>query len=259
MKNNNSISSQEEKKPSAIWIGFKTFLSITFPIFKMLSLNRLLKVCERTLGNIKDKKGKYIDPYGFLPKQRRKNLIMSLVSVTPLLIGVFIGYLAMSTNPILVKGYEAAKREAKQFHLIEAKKKVSIAIQIDPTVKTDFYFGVMAALIGLLTSNVMGYIIVYRHPILKETEKLKNHLAKSGYIKLEENPTVLATPIGVLIDITGNTPREIADSDRVWIPLNVKVNKDWAENPDRRSLVFFKFSYELKPGAAYGFTQIPKE
>ena len=75
----------------------------------------------------------------------------------------------------------------------------------------------------------------------------------------EGSKVVLATKIGYLVDITGNTPINIASNDNIWIPLNVRVNKDWAENPQKRSLIFFKIAFELKKGDQYGFTQIPKE
>lgn len=250
---------KKENKGSVFWKMFFHFLSILFPFFRMYVLNKQLELAEKTLGpEIKDKNGHYISPYDYFKRQQRRNTIISGLSIFPLLIGFALSYQILSTNQIFIKGINAAKKEIVKFRVIEAKNKMIIANKIDPSVNVDMLLSFYCISIGFFISFFNGLIIVYFHPIITETNKFKKYLAQSGYIKLEENSTVLATEIGFLMDIAGNTPREIADSDRIWIPLNIRVNKDWAENPEKRSLVFFKRAYELKKGADYGFNKIPK-
>lgn len=251
------INNQENNppKPSLLWKITKYLLSTLFPFFKMLWLNKQLKLAERTLiHELYDKEKNYARPYDWFPRQRKKNLILSFVSVLPILFSLLISYKTLSTNPDLMKVYNSTK--------VKFYKKPKIVYdlkQVDKTINEDINLSVNMILISLGFSFISGMIIVYLHPVITETKKLRNQLIQAGLIKKEEQSVVLATPVGFLIDITGNIPAEIAKNDRIWIPLNVLVNKDWAENPEKRSLVFFKKTYELKKGADYGFTQIPKE
>lgn len=254
------VNNQESEKSSFFLKSLLYFLSILFPFVKMISLNRKLSLAEQTLSHFieKDKKGNYRPPYDWFPRQKKRNLIFGFLSVAPLVFSLIMSYSILSTNQIFIKGYNAAKKEAVKFRIFEAKKKFEIANKIDPSVYKDIKIASNLIIIGLSISLIIGFVIVYFHPILTETKVLKKYLLQSGYIKEEDNPEILATPVGFLIDIVGNTPREIADSDRIWIPLNIRVNKDWAENPNKRSLVFFKKAYELKKGDEYGFNKIPK-
>lgn len=254
------VENKEEKKESIFLKFLMYFLSILFPFVKMLVLNKQLSLAEQTLGlETKDKNGNYISPYDYFYRQRNRNKILSLLSMLPLFVGFLISYQILTTNDIFLKGINSAKREVVKMKFFEAKKKMEIANKIDPSVNEDIQFSISVILIGLFVSFISGIVLVYFHPIITETKKLKKYLMQSGYIKIEDNSTVLATKIGFLIDIAGNTPREIADSDRIWIPLNIRVNKDWAEHPQKRSLVFFKRAYELKKGDSYGFNEIPKK
>lgn len=253
-----NIKNNEEKKDSVLFNILKYVLATLFPFVRMMRLNSQLITAEKTIGSeAKDRAGNYISPYGWFKRQRTRNLIFGFAGTIPFLFSMILSYNILTTNEIFMKGLNASKRELVKFRPLEAKKKFEIANQYDPSVGKDMKIAFYTILFGITASFSIGIIIVYFHPVIVETAKLKKYLTQAGYIKAEENPEVLATPIGFLIDIAGNTPREIADSDRIWIPLNIRVNKDWAENPTKRSLVFFKRAYELKRGEEYGFTKIP--
>lgn len=255
----------EEKKPSIIWKGIKFIIGTLFPIFKIFSLNHNLTLCEKTLGKeLKDKSGDYIPPYDWFSRQKRLNLLWGLGASLPMIIGVALSYVILSSNPIFIKGMNSAKNqiEAKKvmkgFGIPQAIEKMKIANKIDASVNQDIRISTYMILIGFFSSMVIGSILIYRHPLTQDTTKLRKALEQSGFIRSEENPMVFATEVGFLIDITGSVSREIADSDRIWTSLNVRVNRDVAENPEKRSLVFFKKAYELKKGNEYGFDKIPK-
>lgn len=261
-----SLNNKEEKKESVVLKITKYFLSTLFPFVRMMVLNRKLTLAEKTVGaEAKDSKGAYVPPYDWFKRQKMRNIIFGFAGTLPLILSLFISYKILTTNDILVRLTSSIKKDVMSFHLGDARRKYVIVgdylkkhTDTQKEIQSDIHVAIYSLFFGLVASFGMGITLVYFHPIIVETNKLKKYLAQAGYIKLDENPEVLATPIGFLIDITGNTPKEIADSDRIWIPLNIRVNKDWAENPTKRSLVFFKKAYELKSGGEYGFTQIPK-
>lgn len=256
---------KEEKKPSLFLKVTKYILSILFPFVKMMVLNRKLSLAEKTLGSeVFDRDGRYVPPYDWFKRQKLRNLILGIAGTVPLILSMLISYQVVSSNDILVKMTSSIRKDVFSLRLGDARKKYNLVTEYvtkNPTkgaeIRSDMSIAGYSLLFGLIASFGMGIILVYFHPILVETNKLKKYLVQAGYIKLEDHSEVLATPIGFLIDITGNTPKEIADSDRIWIPLNIRVNKDWSENPHKRSLVFFKRAYELKKGEAYGFTKVP--
>jgi len=260
--------SNEEKKESILWKVFVEFLKTLFPIFKILSINSKLKLAEETLGESTTKEkikvnGRevkiYKTPYDFLNRQRKRNIASAVLASFPMIFGIVFSYMILSSNLYFMKGFGAFKRDMGKFKVIEAVKKFDIANQIDSSVFKDMKLSVYMFLGGIGTSALLGFIVVWQNPIVQDTKKFKEGLIKSGFIKETDNPELLATPIGFLMDISGHVPREIADSDRIWIPLNIRINKDWSENPKKRSLVFFKKAYELKGGNDYGFDKIPVE
>jgi hypothetical protein len=266
MAANNKIQPMDDKKPSPIWRAFKFLASIFFPIFKLLVINYNLTLCEKTLGkDLRDKNGEYVNPYGWFNKQKRLNILWGLGSLLPIIFGIIFSYVVLSSNPIFIKGINAAKREIsiskvlKGFGVSDAKRKMEVANQYDPSVNQDIQISFYAVIFGLIISMIIGIMLVYYHPIEKDSLRLRRELERAGIIRPEDNHIVFATAVGFLIDITGSVSREIADSDRIWTSLNVRVNRDVAENPERRSLVFFKRAYELKTGSEYGFDKIPKE
>lgn len=262
-------SNREEKKESIVLKFFLKALETLFPIVHMIQLNSKLTLAEETLGKstthekIKNKNGKeqlvYRSPYGYFARQRKLNLLASLVSLFPLIFGIVFSYFVLSSNLYFMKGLNAFKRDMSKFKVSEAIKKFDIANQIDPSVYKDMKLALYTTLGGLVLSSLSGAVLIYMHPIISDTNKFKEGLEKAGFIKKDEGQDLLATRIGFLMDISGHVPREIADSDRIWIPLNIRINKDWSEHPKKRSLVFFKQSFELKGGNDYGFNQVPEE
>lgn len=257
---------EEVKKNSIVWKMIKVFGRTLFPIFNIFYINHHLKLCEKTLHKeLKNSKGEYNAPYDWFPKQKRKNILWGLGSLLPLLVAILLSYVILSSNPIFSRGIKAANAQIsfskalKGFGIKDAIKKLEIANQYDPTFYQDIRISLYLVFGGLFTSMIIGSILVYRHPLLIDTNRLKKELERSGFIRPEDNHVVFATEVGFLIDITGSVSREIADSDRIWTSLNVRVNRDVAENPEKRSLVFFKKAFELKNGDEYGFDKIPKE
>src|SRR5690606_30026837 len=106
---------------------------------------------------------------------------------------------------------------------------------------------------GLLVSIILGTIVILMHPLIKDSKKLYGMLQSNvGIDKQEKNRLVIATPLGFLIDITGNTAKEIKDNERIWMALNLRVT-DWAEDPNQRAICFFKKAYSLKNSYTYNF------
>lgn len=245
------VNPAEEKKPSIFWKAFKTILTLLFPVFKILYLNHLLKLAENTLGKeVKE------PPYDWLRRQRMRNLLWGLGGSLPFLFSIFFSYQVLVSNEYVVRGYNAVEKEVKALKPKEAYKKYNIAMQL-PSVKEDIAAAGYSILFGFFSSLMIGSILVYRHPLTKNTALLRAQLEKARIIREEDNHIVLATEVGFLIDITGSISREVADADRIWTSLNVRVNRDVAEHPEKRSLVFFKKAFELKSGGAYGFTKPP--
>jgi hypothetical protein len=91
------------------------------------------------------------------------------------------------------------------------------------------------------------------HYIPKNTDNFLK-LSKNNGMKLNY---ALVTPLGVLLDITGYKATDLVHMDVLWSGINIKV-REYEESPTKRSMVFFKKSYELKNSYIYDLKSFKK-
>ncbi len=240
----NNVEINQQQQPSFMWKIIKQLFIIVFPGIRLLKINSGLKRVNQFY------KHEWFD------NQRKRNILISLLVSLPFLLCLAI--------------FAVSVFNADQFWFYLAKAKTSFfAFEISKTfdfLEKSWTAGgssksmagrveVMGAfvLVGLVISFVLGTIVILSHPLIKDTKKLYEMLQRNGVIdKDDKSRLVLATPLGFLIDITGNTAREIKDSERIWMALNQRVT-DWSEDPNQRAICFFKKAYNLKPSYKYSF------
>lgn len=250
-ENNNGL---KEKSPSILFKIVKFIFQSLFPIFKLMSINKLLDVAETTYIPRNAKKGtlNYPKEAVWFSKQRRLNILWSIIVPSIFVISIFCGRMIISSNIVLMKGIEKVQEQAFKFNFKEAKNKWQIANR-DPSVATDLNLAINFILIGLGLSIFAGYYVSSQSSITKGTKEFKGVLVTLGYQKEDDDNLVLSTPLGFLYQISsGGSPKEMAQTDRIWQSLNIRIN-DYVEHPDVRSIVFFKKAYQLKAGDEYGY------
>lgn len=242
-----------EKRPSILLKILMFLFHSLFPIFKMLRINKLLTVAEQTYVQRSTKgQSTYPKEASWFAKQRVRNLLVALIIPSVFILSLVGAKVVISTNPVLVKGFEKVQENVVKFNFKEAKNKWQIANR-DPSVGVDIRLAFRMILIGLGLSLFMGYYATNKNPLVKGSEEFKSVLVSLGYQKKEDDNLILATPLGFLYQISsGGSPKELAGTDRIWQSLNIRIN-DFVEHPDTRSIVFFKKAYQLKAGDQYGY------
>jgi hypothetical protein len=230
--NNNTLES--EKKEHAIF-GIYNFLKLTFKILfpanALIQINRALSKCIRM----------YPDPW-FTRQIRLNFLVMFFVT------GLFLGPMILGT--MAIRGNKDFNSRLSRANSALSRHEFKLGYQSyvsalnEKKFDTELKFALILSLCGLAVGNFLIYQI---HELKNETNRLIKILKNEGVIQKENNnPLVLYTPIGILIDISGSAPKEIAANERIWLAMNIQVkDKDWAEDPNKRSLVFFKTAFKL--------------
>ena len=237
---------EEEKKPGIISRTFRAFwflILFLVPSIKILSFNKMLKRCK----NITEDK--------WFTKQLLLNYILALVLFIPIIVGVYKVDRIYDNAKFFHSKTEKIAKDAGFFGTIDAYKNIILLNKKDTRKekieKKRIQIRFLAIFIVVITTLIlqvsMSTIIIFFHPIILDSNKLKKLLMSNGIIRKEDEKEsiVFATPVGFLITITGNSAKEIAYMDRIWAGLNIRI-KDWIEDSDERSVVFFRKSFELQ-------------
>jgi hypothetical protein len=98
----------------------------------------------------------------------------------------------------------------------------------------------------LLIPTLISVYIRTRSKILVQTKKLHKTLKENGFGRDGKIPMAVYLPIGIVIDVSGHDPKELVHNKSIWYALNIQVDeKEWIEDPNRRSIVLFKRSFSL--------------
>lgn len=214
---------------------FKVF----FPAYILIQMNFALNKASKF----------YKNPW--FGRQIRRNFIVILILSSLFLLPLIIGSKAIQGNKEFNKRLTVAK-ESLSKDIKRFIPNLKYALSEDIFLAEIKIFGGLT-LFGMLFGN---FIIFFAHDLIINSRKFAKILKNEGVINRENShPLAVWTPIGVLVEISGSAPKEISLNERIWLAMNMEV-KDWAENPDKRSLVFFKTSFKLQSRYDY---QLPKE
>lgn len=253
---------EEKKKPSLILKFVKSVLSLIFfgPSLRVLSLNKKLAHCKAILLNQKKESEEAI----WFGKQIFLNYIVALFLALPLTYALYKGTTYIENDPYLAQRVEKVSQMNQQAGIVDAvanyyyilvessEDSMNLRMQKYETKVRIVAFFVMFGF--MLALHLLGDVISRHHPLIEDSEKTKNLFVRNSLIRQEDAGTALVftTPLGVLLDTMGNSPHEIAHLDRIWMALNIKINKkEWVEDPNKRSYIFLKKEYELKPKYMY--------
>lgn len=245
MSNNTKVQEQMgEAKPSFIWSMIKQLIMALFPGIRLLKINQGLKRINKFY------KHEWFD------KQRKRNMVVSAAVSLPFLLCLFVACISIyNADPFWLylgkaKNSLFSMEVGHAFTLLG--KSWTAGREAESMASRANVIGVIL-IFGLVISFLLGMIVMMTHPLIRDTRKLYNMLQRNGVIeKGDSSRLVLATPLGFLIDITGNTAKEIKESERIWMALNQRIT-DWAEDPEQRAICFFKKAYNLKPKYTYSY------
>jgi hypothetical protein len=229
-----NISSNIEKDNSknGIVIIFKIIkvgLKILFPSYVLLNMNRHLM---RVNAFYKE---------DYFSSQIKKNWMVFIVLTSLFLGPIGLGFMAIKGNHDFQNRLDAAKKTLTFSNTSKGVDNLMLAFR-ERKFSIEFKFFGSLALFGLFVGN----FCILNHSMIKNSKLLIKFFKNEGIVNKDNlKPIVLFTPIGVLVDISGSSPKEIALNDRIWLGMNIKI-KDWAEDPEKRSLVFFKTAFSLK-------------
>ena len=237
---------EEDKKPGIISRIFKAIwylILFLVPSIKILSFNGLL----RRAGKITEDK--------WFSKQLLLNYMLALILFVPIVVGAYKTNKIYNNSKEFHAKVEKVSKDKSFFEKVDAYRSIIVLnkkdTRSDKIEKKRIQIRFLAIFIVLSTTILlqvfMSTIIIFFHPILLDSAKLKKLLISNGIIRKEDEKEaiVFATPVGFLITITGNSAKEIAYMDRIWAGLNIRI-KDWIEDPEERSVVFFRKAFELQ-------------
>lgn len=223
----------QPQKPSWMWRLFVALVGIMFPVFSMMRLNSQLKKAQK------------IYKHSWFTRQRIKNFFIGFVATTPFLLTLALMSVLLYKDPNFLPKLSEGQSLILDLSPIKAYDAFYTAFTHPETTKR-MQTGFPLVVVGFFTTLILGTFVRYKHPLIEKTKQLYKDLQRSGVIEKEEkNRLVLYTPLGCLVDVKGSTPKAVKEDVRIWTGLNIKV-KDFSEDPDKISLVFFKKTYELK-------------
>lgn len=226
----------------------KLTLLLVFPSVRILSFNKMLKRCNKIAK----------DPW--FNKQIRRDYIIAILLLVPIVMNFSrIGNIYsndvnfQSRIDTVSKMDSVIDRVPAYYHTVVLTDK-DTAEQVSQKIQTQIRLTAILLILSIAfgIQIILAFLISHYHPISLKTEKLEKLLLANGVIRKEDLATtiVFATPIGFLITITGSSAKEVAYMDRIWAGLNLRI-KDWIEDEDERSLVFFRKAFELQNSYMY--------
>lgn len=253
----NETSLHHEKKPSIIWKIVVFLFQSLVPYFKFRKINSLLEICNDTYipHSLKNKPDDANFPKEsiWFKKQKRWNLLLSIVVPLIYIGGFFVSKQILVSNPVIIKAFDVSIKHVKQFKFAEAKNKIALANRLDPNFSYDLKLALYVFGGSFLFALLLGTYVTRRNILFKKTEDFQNVVINLGFLKKEEETVILYTPLGILYKLSpGGSAREMLSQDRIWSALNIEVG-EYLENSHNRQLVFFKKKYPLKEGGEYGY------
>lgn len=227
--------SEKDSRNHKLFFFFKLILSFVFPWAELIKMNTLLKKVSSFYKN------------DFFINQKRKNLFVAILTVSITYLPLLLGFLALKGNRAFDLRTAKIMELLSSFEISSAVKILSITIT-DPIFLLIIKFTFSVFLIGLLLSNLLIYGV---NSIVSDTSKFRKILKKEGILS-DDSGEVLFTPVGAFLDISGSSAKEIQNNDRIWLAMNIEI-KDYAQNPEKRSELFFKSAFNLKSRYDYVF------
>lgn len=227
--------SEKDSRNHKLFFFFKLILAFVFPWAELIKMNTLLKKVSSFYKN------------DFFINQKRKNLFVAILTVSITYLPLLLGFLALKGNRAFDLRTAKIMELLSSFEISSAVKILSITIT-DPIFLLIIKFTFSVFLIGLLLSNLLIYGV---NSIVSDTSKFRKILKKEGILS-DDSGEVLFTPVGAFLDISGSSAKEIQNNDRIWLAMNIEI-KDYAQNPEKRSELFFKSAFNLKSRYDYVF------
>ena len=221
-----------------ILMAFGVLFKAIFPAYQLLTLSSSLVTANTVTEDKWFKKAITRNLRNFL-----------LLSIFPLL---FFGYASYSytVNPRFAKATSVLTKSIFSMKFGYTKK-IMVMISEDQVVKNLKRIG-----LGVLLANVCVFLLIREgNECIVGTRKLRKLIKKTGTFGAPESANydkrlLLYTPKGILLDVTGKTPRDLINDEHLWIPMNIRVS-DHMEHPDDRAIVFIKKGYALQAKYIY--------
>lgn len=219
-----------ENKPNFYISAIKLFFIILFPSFLIFRIQRQVS------------KAAWVgDPW--FKKQSQKSIKLFFLLLIPSLISLAgIAFSAKMSFPGTLAKLERAHELYKKSQYKKAKDQLSFGAELENAKNFFLYSGLS------LLPSFFAFALIQTSSSLLRNQRLLQKVLKDQRFWGEQKPRLAVfTPVGVLIDVTGHAPKDLAYQDAIWNSLNMTIDKnDFLDQPDQRSLVFFRPVFTLK-------------
>lgn len=217
---------QKQNFPLALLKLVFLFVQYLFPSIVMLKVRSL--VSKATFTD---------DPW--VKKQMRKSLVAAVALLIPTAIG-FIGIASLRLDFLELK-----KAHPINLSIVKNQFKKS-SLSLSESEAKYFKKMFIGDLILVSVPILVTIILTSQITFIKETKALKKKLIDFGIQKEGEDRLAVVLPIGIVMDISGYSAKDIVLNEGIWTSIGVEVDQqDWERSPRKNSLVMFRRQFRL--------------
>lgn len=219
-----------EKKQSLYGPAFKLLLSILFPSFIIWRTQNLVS------------KAAWVD-HPWFEAQKKKSLKLFFLLLIPSIIAFAgIGISAKNTFSGTFSKLERTREYFKKNQFKKAKDQFSLGVSLE-----ELETFVINSSLFLIPCVFSFSLIHISSSLVRNQRRLIKVLAEHRFWGDQKPRLAVYTPIGILLDVTGHAPKDLVFNKSIWYSLNMVIDeKDFLDQPDQRSIVFFKHAFLLK-------------
>jgi hypothetical protein len=230
------MTNQDAKKSNQLAILFSAFRFLLECLFPSLLILKVRNLVSKAAWGKDDWFQKQLNQCG-------KLMVLLLIPSLLSMVAAKQSFDELSITPKIEKSFAQFKKKqfkkswdelhtaGKAFPLADASKKLALI----------FMFPLLISL-----------YIRTQNDILVKTKRLNKVLLNNGFWKEGKSGLAVYTPIGIVLDVTGRSPKDIVHDTSIWYALNISVETtDWEEKPGQRSIVMFKKAFVLQAEYIY--------
>jgi len=240
---------QSEKTSSGFWTltkhvfsGLHFILQLIFPSLILLKVNSLVAKASFTK-----------DPW--FKAQSARGFKTALLLLVPSFVALFYAKtIIIADQGSYNRIFERASVDYKHKQFKKALKDVTQGFDELPLKSIG-----LKVFLALLVPSTISVYLRSTNTILRGTKTLRKILSQNNFGQNGEIGVAVYYPVGVLIDITGHSPKDVLTHKYLWTALNIQIDEqDWHEDPQKRSVVFFKKNFVLAQEYRYNLTDAKK-
>lgn len=237
-----SHTGSQEPKPHPFLKGLAFLFESIFPsilILKVWSYVRLGAFSE----------------HPWIAKQSSRCRSLSILLLIPSCLSIFGAKLILDNADVSTRLIQRPIQLVRKKQFKQAKLEFGAAYRALPLKRTAEEMALC-----FLIPTLISLAIRRTNTILSGTRKLEKILITRGWATNGKLGVAVYLPIGVIVDVTGQDPRNIVNDDAIWNSLNMDIDKkDWLQKPNARSVMMFKQAFTLPSVMMYDLQHLKEE